>query len=61
MGAAGFFPAAGFHDLEQLTRYCYDAAWFWRLPPAQVQAMPLDELAELLDHAGRINQEIRGD
>jgi hypothetical protein len=40
-----------------LEQAAFDAAWFWRLPPATVLDLPLDELATYCRHGRRINEE----
>lgn len=35
----------------------FDVAWFWRLDPSAVWALPLDELDRYYQNAQRINEE----
>lgn len=38
----------------------YDLAFFWKVGPEQMMALPLDTFAESLENAQRINQVQQG-
>lgn len=56
MGCFGFFHDCGIGEVESLIAVAYDLAFFWKVGPEQMMALPLDMFAESVANAQRINQ-----
>jgi len=54
LGGDWFFSQVRCRDGDQLIERLYDLAYFWRLNPAEVFALSLDEALELEKQACRI-------
>lgn len=58
-GGNGFFRASGDRKLEELERTAFNIAYFWKVSPEHILALPISRFLKYERHAERIAEELK--
>lgn len=48
------------HSQQEIRDLVFETAWVWRLSPLEVEGLPISDLFEMSEQAGRIVEAING-